>query len=327
VSGLAVLTLMASAGYSALLLACVLALLWYMDRYDSDPVHLVAGLFLWGAVVVPLLMSALTIAVDDVFGGALVTQSTLWVSAIGESLKAIGVLLVVSIARGFDNPTEGVVYGTAVGLGCAVSESALFEMATGSAQTAPGWIGVAHVVSTAASHATAGAIFGGCLGVARLSRPGAARVIRVCGGLAAAVGVRWAWQLASAQLTVVDAATRPWLLAICVLYGLYFAVIAGILNSEHRVLKKRLQEEVELATVPPWVIDVIPYYRRRVRSDWWPFWRERTALSRLLTKLAFRKHAILHLPEDEAQLSGLELVQLRNRIRQVLGPPPVRRTS
>jgi hypothetical protein len=271
-------------------------------------------------------MSALSLAVGDLFGGALVTQSTLWVPAIGESLKAIGVLLVVLIARGFDNPTDGVVYGTAVGLGCAVADSALTGFAAESTGSASGWIGAARVVSAAASHALAGAIFGGCLGVARLSRRGAAPVLWVCGGLAAAVGVRWAWQLASAQLTVVDAATRPWLLAICVLYGMYFAVLAAFLNSEHHVLKKRLQEEVDLSTVPPWVVDVIPYFRRRVRSDWWPLRRERTVLCRLLTKLAFRKHAIGHLPDHEAQLSGLELVQLRNRIRQVLGPLPVRRT-
>jgi hypothetical protein len=101
----------------------------------------------------------------------------------------------------------------------------------------------------------------------------------------------------------------------------YAAVVVSFLSLEHRILGPRLGEEVELGTVPSWVTDVIPYYRRRVRSHWWPLRRERTVLARLLSRLAFRKHALARLTADEARLAGLEIVQLRNRIRRMLEPP------
>ena len=47
--------------------------------------------------------------------------------------------------------------------------------------------------------------------------------------------------------------------------------------------------------------------------------RERTVLARLLTRLAFRKHAVARLPRHEAELAGLEVVRLRQRVRRMLG--------
>ncbi len=96
----------------------------------------------------------------------------------------------------------------------------------------------------------------------------------------------------------------------CIILGL-----VGFLRSEQRILVVELAEEVELDVVPAWVAEVIPYYRRRVRSDWWPSRRERTVLARLLTRLAFRKHAVRLLPDEESKLAGLEVVRLRQQIR------------
>ena len=79
-----------------------------------------------------------------------------------------------------------------------------------------------------------------------------------------------------------------------------------------------MAEEVELDVVPAWVLEVIPYYRRRIRSEWWPSRQERTVLARLLTRLAFRKHAVKRLPVAESQIAGLEIVRLRQRIRAML---------
>ncbi len=109
-----------------------------------------------------------------------------------------------------------------------------------------------------------------------------------------------------------------WFVAVPVLYALVFLGLVGFLRSEQRILGVELAEEVELDVVPAWVVEVIPYYRRRVRSDWWPSRRERTVLARLLTRLAFRKHAVRRLPDEESQLAGLEVVRLRQQIRAKL---------
>ena len=43
----------------------------------------------------------------------------------------VGVLLVVAFSSKFDNPTDGVVYGTAAGLGFAVTENVIYGIAGG----------------------------------------------------------------------------------------------------------------------------------------------------------------------------------------------------
>jgi hypothetical protein len=43
-------------------------------------------------------------------------------------------------------------------------------------------------------------------------------------------------------------------------------------------------------------------------------------LARLLARLAFRKQAVRGLPEEEGRLAGLEVVQLRSRIKKMLAP-------
>jgi len=92
----------------------------------------------------------------------------------------------------------------------------------------------------------------------------------------------------------------------------------AFLQWEHQILRRELSDEVRLGVLPPWVADTIPYYRRRVRADWWPRRRERTVIARLLTRLAFRKHAVGRLPDREADLAGLEVLRLRQRVRAIL---------
>jgi hypothetical protein len=105
-----------------------------------------------------------------------------------------------------------------------------------------------------------------------------------------------------------------------IVYAAYLVVLAAFLRSEQRILKRQLAEEVALQLAPPWVVDVIPYYRRRVRGDWWPNRAERTVIARLLTRVAFRKQALRHLPRNEAAIASLEVVRLRQRLRAILSP-------
>jgi hypothetical protein len=115
-------------------------------------------------------------------------------------------------------------------------------------------------------------------------------------------------------------APRLWLAALPVLYLIYMMTLAVFLHSEHRILTRQLEDEVALGLVPSWVLDVIPFYRRRVRANWWPSRGERTVIARLLTRLAFRKHALRNLPPGQAAIASLEVVKLRQRLREILDP-------
>jgi len=323
VSGFEILALISALAVSTALLILVVAAVWWFDRYDREPLHLVVGVFLWGALIAPVLSAGGCSVVAAATG----THAPFMVGGVGplieEITKALGILLVVVLSREFDNPTDGLVYGTATGLGFAVTENALYT-ALGTGILAPQQTIVMIVARTAASagiHALASATFGGCLGFAYLSRNRWARGWWFVGGLASAIALHAGWNLLLLRFQSGEAEIRvaaAWLLAIPLLYGLYLLTLFAFLRSEQRIIRHQLAEEVELQVIPPWVCDVIPYYRRRIRSEWWPTRRERTVLARLMTRLAFRKHAVGRLPQGEAQLAGLEVVRLRQRIRAML---------
>jgi RsiW-degrading membrane proteinase PrsW (M82 family) len=129
--------LLAALTVSAAVLLIVVALVWWLDRYDREPLHLVAMVFLWGASAAPLVAVMVLPTLERLLHRVEGFQSMSWISVgiltplIEESAKAVGVLLVVVFSSKFDNPTDGVVYGTAVGLGFAVTENVIYGISAG----------------------------------------------------------------------------------------------------------------------------------------------------------------------------------------------------
>lgn len=326
-----VLVLLSSLVVSAAFLLLVVLVVWFVDRYDREPLHMVAAVFLWGAAVAPTATILFFKAVEPVMHGiGIASQSLAGVGIAGplveEVAKALGVVLVVLLTRNFDNPTDGMVYGTAAGLGFAVAENSLYGIGLGATLPFDGQgvlaLSVGRTLFSAGVHAVSSATFGGFLGYALLSRRRSVRVAWAAAGLVAAVVLHGAW---NAALVLVGPFSdlgrlRGWLLVVPIVYGGYLVVLAAFLHSEQRILKRQLAEEVALQLAPPWVVDVIPYYRRRVRGDWWPNRAERTVIARLLTRVAFRKQALRHLPRNEAAIASLEVVRLRQRLRAILSP-------
>jgi RsiW-degrading membrane proteinase PrsW (M82 family) len=325
------LVLLAALMVSAAILLIVVALVWWIDRYDREPLHLVATVFLWGASAAPFAAVMLIPMVDRLLLGLAGSQSMDWISVglatplVEETAKGLGVVLVVVFSSKFDNPTDGVVYGTAVGLGFAVSENVIYGISAGG--HLHGAVGVMILVGgrtllSAGVHAVSSATFGGFLGHAVLSGRLRSKMVWATIGLAGAVILHGSWNLGLVWLGPVgeEGSPRLWLSALPFLYLIYVIAFALFLHSEHRILKRQLGNEVELGLMPSWVLDVIPYYRRRVRGNWWPSRSERTVIARLLTRVAFRKHALRHLPPAEAAIASLEVVKLRQRLRNILDP-------
>jgi RsiW-degrading membrane proteinase PrsW (M82 family) len=331
VSLVTVLVLLAALAVSAFFLFIVVLLVWWLDRYDREPLHLVAMVFLWGASAAPLAAVTVFPLLDILVGGiepsprVAVVSIGLLTPLIEEVGKALGIILVVVFSSKFDNPTDGVVYGTAAGLGFAVTENVIYGVGAGIHLSST--VGILMLVTgrtllSAGVHAVCSATCGGFLGHAVLSGRTVSRIAWTSTGLVAAVVLHGTWNLALVRYGPVgeDGTPRLWIVALPVLYLVYVGALAAFLHSEHRILKRQLADEIELAMVPSWVGEVIPYYRRRVRSNWWPSRSERTVISRLLTRVAFRKHAIRSLPAVEAAIASLEVVKLRQRLREILDP-------
>ena len=318
-------TILAAAAFLVLVVAAV----WWLDRYDREPLAMVAAAFAWGALAAP----ALATITETIAVGALGSHfgrlfgATLVAVGIGpfaeEGWKAVGLLAVVALSREFDNPTDGLVYGTAVGLGFATTENLLYELTAAAAgglhRLLPVVLG--RTLITAGVHALCSATVGGMLGFAVLAGNWSRRFALVLSGLIGAVVLHSAWNTAVTAAVIGREArgTVVMMGTVLALYICYVVLFALLLHGEHRILQTQLDEEIELGVLPAWVGQVIPFYRRRIRSTWWPQRKERTVLARLVTRLAFRKHALRHLPEEEARLAGLEVMRLRQRIRSALG--------
>ncbi|RLE25703.1 MAG: hypothetical protein DRJ65_07160 [Acidobacteria bacterium] len=311
--------LVLSLGVAGALLAAVVIVVWWIDRYDREPWPVVLSVFLWGLVVAPVLVSLVGFIAD---GGTSVLAVNAGRPLVEETAKGLGILLVLVFSRHFDNPTDGLVYGTAVGLGFAMTENLLYGFSVAPA-LAPGdalSLILGRTVFTAGVHALASSAVGAGLGFGRTSGGWVRTIGWALLGVGVAVALHGGWNLAVVNMPAGGAA---WVFPTMILGPLYLTFIlsfAMMLWAEHRILLKQLSEEVVLGTVPPWVGEIIPFYRRRVKGDWWPSREERIVISRLLTRLAFRKHA-LAARGHSATIEGLEVVRLRATIQGILGKP------
>jgi RsiW-degrading membrane proteinase PrsW (M82 family) len=108
--------------------------LYYLDRYEKEPLPLLFGVFSWGAVVA----AGLAFIINSVssIGIYLLTQSeyatqltvsTLVAPVVEETLKGMAVLMVFLVFRSeFDSPLDGLIYGGITALGFAATENAWY---------------------------------------------------------------------------------------------------------------------------------------------------------------------------------------------------------
>lgn len=301
---------------TALLTAVVIAV-WWIDRYDREPWPLVLAVFLWGMIIAPVLVTA----AGGLIAGIDLEIPIYFVVApfMEEVIKGLGILLIVLFSQHFDNPTDGLVYGTAVGIGFAVTENSLYGIWSASSMDQDQALSLifGRTLFTTGIHALSSAAVGAGLGFGRTSGKRTRAVAWALLGLLVAVALHGGWNIALSYLP----SASGWVFPVVILGPLYLIFVLSfglMLWGEHRILVRQLSEEVGLGVLPAWAGQVIPYYRRRVRADWWPSRQERIVISRLLTRLAFRKHA-LAARGDSANIEGLEVVRLRAKIQGILG--------
>ncbi len=105
-------------------------LIWWLDRYEKEPLLLLAAVFVWGSI--PAIMLAIMFQVVlavPLSNSPLGPDLTTWALAplVEEPVKALAlVALFVFVRREFDGPIDGIVYGSLIGFGFAMTENLLF---------------------------------------------------------------------------------------------------------------------------------------------------------------------------------------------------------
>lgn len=309
-----------------------LALVWWMDRYDREPIWLIGLTFMWGALGATLLSLVGNTTVHLGLAAALgeATASTITpvvVAPLIEEPTKAAVLFLVLLSRHFDNTTDGFVYGAAAGLGFGMTENLLyFWQVAALASWDPGeglraWattVGMRTFYS-AVLHATASSVVGASLGFARFRR-WPARVVVVPLGFAVAMAIHGLWN----GLLTFDKSgggldgtlTRLNLVIFPAEALLIFVVFQLTLWTERRGIRRELSAEAAQGTLPTAHVARIASYTQRAFGGWTPPGVPREAYVRAATTLAFRLRQSRMRPHDP--FYSEEVDRLRREVRGLL---------
>ncbi|MEQ1571205.1 MAG: PrsW family intramembrane metalloprotease [Myxococcota bacterium] len=315
--------------------ACVpmfsfLAVVWWMDRYDREPVWLLGLTFLWGAV--GAVLGAVTLswyaewAVTEVGGAeALGVLSPVVVAPLVEEPCKALFLAYVIWNRHFDNMTDGFVYGAAAGLGFGMTENLLYFLAVSDDVVAWGSTVVVRTFYSAVMHATATASVGACLGWARF-RGWPVLVAALGVGLGLGVGVHAVWNglITMGEVTgdgvpfLVDLVLLP-LEAVMV-----FTVFQVCLWEESLTIRRELREEAATGRIPLEHADILSSWVRRLYRSWVPTGVDHALYVQTATSLALRKRQVRQMGRSAPAFYRDEVDRLRRQVELLLGPRRLR---
>ena len=308
-------------------------LIWWLDRYEREPVWLLALAFFWGAIPAVLLVFVPEILFDRILGAVLPAGGLKNALSFGvspplfeESAKGIFLIgLMLVFWREFDDPLDGIVYGSMVGFGFAMSENLFYFV--GAAQD--GGVGgeifniVLRAVVFGLNHAFFTAWIGLALGWARTHSGVLNRVLVPLLGWLTAMFFHSIHNLGAtfAEATV----CLSFLVAVLSDWGgiLVMTIIAfWLLGRERQWLVAELQPEVANGLLTPQEFDVLTSSLRRARLRWsaltgrgWTAYRRLGRFFQAATDLAFKKHELRSFGEEGG--NSAEIARLRAQVEQL----------
>ncbi len=300
--------------------------LWWFDRYEKEPRHLLFISFVWGAVPAVFL----SLLAESLLGqplGALsestaeLMSSSVVAPLVEEIAKGLAVLtLFLFLRREFDDVLDGIIYGATIGFGFAMTENVFYFMRGLGSEGTQALTLVVFLRSFVfgLNHALFSSVFGAALGYARTARKGCSTWLVAPLGLLGAVILHAVHNLFA---TLADVTCFSLVLSLFSDWGgvlVIFAVIALAWQQEKRWIATHLQAEVASGLLTQEQLDIISSYRRRLAAQWqaWSRGGRREAqqvgrLAQLATELAFK------VEQGNAPMAQ----QLRAQIAALLGLP------
>ena len=304
---------------------------WWLDRYEKEPLWLLALAFLWGAGPAAILSIIFELIVYDpisALGGGGQTANLLSLSVSGpiieESFKGIALIgLVLLFHREFDDVLDGIVYGAMIGFGFAFTENFaayVVPILKGEGMSA-GLVNVfMRTVVFGANHGFWTGITGAAVGYARLARGWGQRLLAPVAGWALAIlfhsmhnlGVSMVQQAFCLALGITVAMNWGGVL-------LLLLIAVSALRKEGRWIERGLAEEVGRGALTPEECDLLRSPGQRLWVQWQAYrrggWQASRAVGRYYrsaTELAFRKRN-RRLPADEGG-EPFDIARLRRQL-------------
>jgi len=232
------------------------AILYWLDRYEKEPILLLGAVFIWGMLVAAggalILNTIFGVSVYVLTGSETASDLTMGaVSAplVEEGLKGMAVLLVFLIFRNeFDSMLDGIIYAGVAALGFAASENSLYIWR---GFEAGGWGGLfqlafIRIILVGWQHPFFTSFTGMGLATARMSRSTIVRILAPLAGLGTAMLAHSIHNILASfsGLLSVLGTLLDWTGVLFM-----FAVILWANWMEQRNMAAQLSEEVQLGTI------------------------------------------------------------------------------
>lgn len=349
-------TALGSVGGAVVIAAAVVPALLYslfllqMDRYEREPARVLLAAFLWGALVATVVASLFNELSAEVFSSALQDEglggfltAVIVAPVVEETAKGLVLLLLMWRLRNeFDDVVDGVVYGSLVGIGFAMSENILyFSDAYATGQLAA--LFYVRVGLNGLGHAGYTALTGAGLGYARETNRNATKLLLPALALMAAIVAHASWNLlGSISIGLVSGLDEDgvgfWVAApfvVALLTGPVLVVLAIALGRawrrEKRVVAEFLRDEVQAGVLSEDAYARVTSSRARRKGEvlaWrrggWRSWRALRRFNQALTELAFAKWRVSRGVRPERAQSVEDLRVKARRLGVAAGDAPGR---
>jgi RsiW-degrading membrane proteinase PrsW (M82 family) len=305
--------------------------IWWLDRYEKEPLWLLGLAFFWGAVPAALISVLLELLFDvpiyAVGGESLIANlASVSINAplVEESAKGIALIgLVLVFPREFDDVLDGIIYGALIGFGFAFTENigAYFLPILRAEGLTAGLTNIfLRSVVFGFNHAFWTGLVGAAVGVARLASTWTRRIVIPVAGWALAV---WLHGLHNAAVTLVEQTLGISLFVSLILTwgGLLLLLIIAmlVLRRESLWIERGLIEEVRRGALSPQEFDLLRSAGKRLRVRWQalgrggrPAYHSVGRYYQCATELAFRKAHLRALGDERGTLADVD--KLRQKL-------------
>jgi len=316
-----------------------LALVLWIDRYESEPLWMLATAFFWGALVAPFFAFLFNTS-----GGIIVASITGDLQA-GETFSAVisapiveeigkAVILIIFFIwcrDEFDGVIDGIVYASLAGLGFAMTENVLYYGKAVLAEGGPG-LTVTFIIRGALapfSHPLFTSLTGIGLGLARQSRNAAVKFFLPLAGLLLAMFMHFVWN-GSAAFGGGPAFLLTYVIVMIPAFAIMIVIIILGLRREGQVVREFLLRDLEGGLFTREEYDQLGSVRGRMGSSYNAFsrggvsnWRKRRQLNQLASELAFHRSRVargLHSSKhDVHELENAYLQILQSLLHETRG--------
>ena len=292
-------------------------IIWRLDRYDREPFGSVLGNYLWGAVgaiILAVLGSSLFSGFISVFihnQNDLNQIQTIIVAPVVEEVTKGVFLLVIVSQKKFDNITDGIVYGGAIGLGFGMTENFLYFIAFG--QTLSAWLAIVFVrtLFSGVMHCVSTATFGAFLGYAKFKNLAYKFTFPVL-GLITAIFIHSMWNF-SVSFKSTTLLGFLFMIFTVVIFIITFSIAV---IGERKIIYKELLEETASGLIPAEHLEILNSSKRNKFG--WVDESIRKLYIRAATTLAFRKVELRNSSGSSREFYEKDVEYYRNFIHKLL---------